>query len=370
MSSSSVTLQPPTRSTVPVVTDTTAASNEELEEAASYFVDANAVGPLSFARCSGGVNNKCYAVNNRDGQPLGVLRIYANGNNSARVRYEHEVLRQLQQLHTRLSPIELPCPLSPRGGSSTNTYSTMSSGAEACFFNFIKGKGPDLKSARSIGYATAKLSDVMADVKIDNEKFPRCNPIYQNLWEAHWKITEESFYDVVNSTIFEGVRNEMNFLVNEIKRLEALVVEILKEDCLPRQQLHADLHTDNCLVDEETAEVTGILDFEFTAFDWRVMELVVGISKYAGLKEPEVPIIEYIEGYKSAGGKLTKRECELVPDLISLRILNNVVYFVGRGLSGEDSYEPITGRAGVYGKRVVWLQSKKEWLIEQCIKLI
>ena len=259
MSSSSVTLQPPTRSTVPVVTDTTAASNEELEEAASYFVDANAVGPLSFARCSGGVNNKCYAVNNRDGQPLGVLRIYANGNNSARVRYEHEVLRQLQQLHTRLSPIELPCPLSPRGGSSTNTYSTMSSGAEACFFNFIKGKGPDLKSARSIGYATAKLSDVMADVKIDNEKFPRCNPIYQNLWEAHWKITEESFYDVVNSTIFEGVRNEMNFLVNEIKRLEALVVEILKEDCLPRQQLHADLHTDNCLVDEETAEVTGIL---------------------------------------------------------------------------------------------------------------
>ena len=30
--------------------------------------------------------------------------------------------------------------------------------------------------------------------------------------------------------------------------------------------------------------VTGVLDFEFSARDWRVMELVVGISKYAGAK--------------------------------------------------------------------------------------
>jgi Ser/Thr protein kinase RdoA (MazF antagonist) len=360
---------PASRPTVPVVTDTTAATQEELEEASSFFLDPVASGPLSFTRCSGGVNNKCYTVFYGNGQPLGVLRIYANGNNSARVRYEHEVLRQLQERIASLSPIELPCPMCPRDGSKL-TFSTMSSGAEACFFNFIKGKGPDLKSARSIGYATARLSKVMADVKVDEVKFPRCNPIYQNLWEAHWKITEASFYEVVNSSVFEGVRKEMDFLVDEIKRLEALVVEILKEDCLPRQQLHADLHTDNCLVDEETAEVTGILDFEFTAYDWRVMELVVGISKYAGIKEPEGPMMEYIEGYKSAGGKLTKRECELVPDLISLRILNNVVYFVGRGLSGEDSYEPITGRAGVYGKRVVWLQTKKDWLIEQCLQLV
>jgi homoserine kinase type II len=369
-SSSCTTTLPASRSTVPVVTDTTAASHEELEEASGFFVDHISHGPLIYIRCSGGVNNKCYKVNDKNGDPLGVIRIYANGNNSARVRYEHEVLRQLRELNFKMLPIELPCPKAPRNGPLLQTFATMSTGAEACFFNFIKGVGPDLKSARSIGYATARLSAVMADVTINNTLFPRCNPIYQNLWEAHHKITEASFYEVINSSIFETVRKEIDFLVTEIKRLENLVTTILEEDCLPRQQLHADLHTDNCLVDEVTGEVTGILDFEFSAYDWRVMELVVGISKYAGLKEPEIPIMDYIMGYKSAGGKLTRRECELVPDLISLRILNNVVYFVGRGLTGEDTYEPITGRAGVYGKRVIWLQNKKDWLIEQCLQLV
>ena len=89
--------------------------------------------------------------------------------------------------------------------------------------------------------------------------------------------------------------------------------------------------------------VTGVLDFEFCAFDWRCMELVVGVSKYCGAKDPLPLLKEYIAGYAAGGGKFTEAEVKLIPDLIILRVLNNVVFFVGRYLAKEDSIEPIAG---------------------------
>ena len=76
--------------------------------------------------------------------------------------------------------------------------------------------------------------------------------------------------------------------------------------------------------------VTGVLDFEFTAYDWRVMELCVGLSKYVGMENIEPVFAEWVSGYSFAGGRLEAAEIELLPDLIILRILSNVVYFAGR----------------------------------------
>ncbi len=46
-----------------------------------------------------------------------------------------------------------------------------------------------------------------------------------------------------------------------------------------KQLIHGDLHYDNILCKE--GAVAGILDFEFVALDWRVMELAICLSKYA-----------------------------------------------------------------------------------------
>ena len=75
--------------------------------------------------------------------------------------------------------------------------------------------------------------------------------------------------------------------------------------------------------------------------------------------------VAYIQGYASAGGVLTPREMELVPELIILRVLSNVVYFAGRAVSGEDSVLPLSGRADVYAKRCKWLRARGPWIVEQ-----
>ena len=48
---------------------------------------------------------------------------------------------------------------------------------------------------------------------------------------------------------------------------------IQDETLFPKQLIHGDLHYDNVLV--EADKVSGLLDFEFCAYDWRAMELAV-----------------------------------------------------------------------------------------------
>lgn len=321
----------------PVITSATDASQAELIEAAAHFLPAAG---LSFRRCSGGVNNKTFYVHVPGGDaPSFVLRIYNNGNNTPRVVYEHAVMAALAPLAFSFS---LPRFLPALDGSG-RTHATLASGGQACCAALIPG-GPasGVESARAIGRATAELVQGMAPLVIP-ASIPPANPLYRNFYDAHHSITREAFMACARSDPgFAAVRAPMDFLVAEIEATEALIARIAALDPpLPTQLINADLHTDNVLV--EGGRVTGVLDFEFAACDWRAMELVVGVSKYCGAKDPAPLLSEYIAGYQEGGGRLTAMEIELIPELIILRILNNVVFFVGRYLAKEDSIEPIAG---------------------------
>ena len=161
---------------------------------------------------------------------------------------------------------------------------------------------------------------------------------------------------------FDAVRGDISFLRSAIARAEALIARIMAmQPPLPTQLINADLHTDNVLIRD--GMVSGVLDFEFCAVDWRVMELVVGVSKYCGAGNPKPLLEEYVAGYKEGGGALTAEEAALAPQLVQLRILNNVVYFAGRALNGEDSIEPLRGRAGVYAQRCQWLDKNEQYFV-------
>jgi homoserine kinase type II len=63
----------------------------------------------------------------------------------------------------------------------------------------------------------------------------------------------------------------------------------------------------------------------------------------------------FIDGFATTG-RLTKVEAEAIPDLINLRILSNIVYFVGRAIAGEDDISSITTRIVNYERRVNWVK--------------
>jgi homoserine kinase type II len=108
----------------------------------------------------------------------------------------------------------------------------------------------------------------------------------------------------------------------------------------------------------QDGKVTALLDFEFASFDWRAMELAICLSKYAGEEEPDAMFYfdDFISGFAKYG-KLTKAEAKAIPDLINLRILSNIVYFVGRHIAGEDNISSITSRIENYERRVNWAKT-------------
>jgi homoserine kinase type II len=75
--------------------------------------------------------------------------------------------------------------------------------------------------------------------------------------------------------------------------------------------------------------VSGLLDFEFSVHDWRACEIAVALSKYAGETDALELFTQFSAGYASTA-RLTPEEIKAVPSLIILRVLSNVVYFIGR----------------------------------------
>lgn len=172
---------------------------------------------------------------------LYVLRVYNNGLNTPRVRYEHAVLTLLAG---KKLGFEIPTLLPALADGAT--FATLASGAEACLFKAIPGGGAPLTAAKSIGKVTAELLAAMADVKVEGLALP--NPLYRNIYEAHHKVTRDLFFATMASTAFDAVREPTDFLVAEVLKAEGLVARLLAMDPpLPEQQIHADLHFDNVL---------------------------------------------------------------------------------------------------------------------------
>ena len=138
--------------------------------------------------------------------------------------------------------------------------------------------------------------------------------------------------ETFKSKLFDGVRKNCDFLLEEIEKIEKLIPNLEKLN-LPKQIIHGDLHYDNTLVHQ--GKLTGCLDFEFCAHDLRGMELAICLSKYCSESDPKPFFNQFIDGFV-VFGQINQQEIDFVPDLINLRILSNVVYFVGRALSKED----------------------------------
>jgi Ser/Thr protein kinase RdoA (MazF antagonist) len=321
-----------------------------------------------------------------------VLRLYNNGNEMRRVRVEHFVLQQLAHQTQRLDkelgvdggvqaegrrdedfdvPRALPALKSDSSPHSNlasyphlNTIVQLSNGAAASLFHLIPGSLPKLRFAKHLGRACGALSTRLGQI---TESLPDAvrsditvSPYY-DLYKAHPSMSKGAFFEAVKDEAYDRCRGAMDELLRQILSLEESLASF-HAISLPHQLIHGDLHYDNILCLED-GTVSGILDFEFLAIDWRVMELAICLSKYAAEPDAMDNFAEFIEGYASAG-IVTEAEALVVPDLIRLRILSNVIYFVGRAICREDSPKILTdGKASSYVDRLAFIDANKDKII-------
>jgi Ser/Thr protein kinase RdoA (MazF antagonist) len=331
-------------------------SSDLAKEAIGLWVGEGEVDKVEMEPTSGGVNNIVQYITLPDGTRK-LLRIYNNGLDTVRVTLEHQVLKLLsEQMQDKLS-FQVPCMVPAKSGE---TFLKLSNGAEACLVDLIPGTLPKLSCVEDIGRASGELNVAMGELTGVTAEC-NCDPYYL-MWKNHHAVTKENFVETMNSAAFDGkLRRFADFMLKETLDMDEKCEGEYKS--LPEQLIHGDMHYDNILVDADKQVVTGILDFEFVMYDWRCMELAICLSKYAGEEDALNKYFDpFLTGYAKTA-RLTKPEAAAIGDLINLRILSNVVYFVGRAVAKEDSIDSLTTRIENYVSRINWVKDNQAALV-------
>ena len=196
-----------------VTSPTQVTPETQCAEAAKLFLtDAN----LKFSPTSGGVNNIVQYVEDSQGKKY-ILRVYNNGLNSVRVKWEHDILNKLKgktQMSFRI-PTMLPAL------ATGETHVKLSTGAEACAMDLIPGALPKLTAVEDIGRASGELCTALADVVVDAAASP--NPPYFELFKVHHAVTRDAFFDIMKGPEFDGCRAATTELVAAIVDMEAKI---------------------------------------------------------------------------------------------------------------------------------------------------
>lgn len=333
------------------------------EALSKFFDDDGYLAKIRLTPTTGGVNNIVQYVTLPNGEKE-LLRIYNNGCDAKRVKFEHEILQRLNQIQG-LS-FQVPCFLtSTTDNDGGSTMVRLSNGADACMCKIIPGHLPKLTCAKDLGRAAGELNTALAALGQDLDRSLCSTAPYWQMWNVHHAVTREKFVQVMQGPMFDATRTVADNMLAETLAITERC-ETAYRSSLPVQLIHGDLHYDNVLVQD--GRVTALLDFEFASFDWRALELAIGLSKYAGEEPEAMPYFDdYIDGYAMTG-QLTKEEARAIPDLINLRILSNIVYFVGRHLAGEDDISTITTRIENYARRVEWIKSNSEIIVNRIVE--
>jgi homoserine kinase type II len=300
-----------------------------------------------------GQNNTTLKIRRSEGDY--VLRIYQNHADLTWAGYELEIL-------TRLAEQELSFAVSaPVRSRSGEIWVRTADGRLGVLFRYIDGERPDLfclAHNRAMGGAAAELLQALAKVEMGPHPVFAC---YYAFDKTHPLVQLPELRAALQGPLFAGREEHAARVQREIDHIYA---ERVAEWTLPRQLIHADLVFSNALVVGD--RVTGVLDFEFAAPDFRVMDVAVGLMVH--IEEDETNW-DGIEAYLAGFGDVLKLEAEEIaslPTMIAVRVLATFIFRYGRHLAGLWTQEQLYGSLDKCTNSLNWLDRNADRLVALC----
>jgi homoserine kinase type II len=312
-------------------------------------------GPWRAEPLARGTNNTVQRIESPTG-PY-VLRVYSNTTDTARLRFEREVLAHLTE--ARL-PFALPTPLPTLDGAYFLAVETEHGKALATLTPYIPGQPPDrddLDQTTAAGEALGRLTLAMARLDAPAEgvswrssgDLARCHPLVPDPPAA---FAETPLPSETRQRLISGY----TWLIERMPGHYAT---------LPQQLVHEDFDPGNVLM--KGTHVTGVLDFEFCARDLRVMDLAVASTwwpvRHYGTGA-EWPIIAALARGYARHITLTDDEIEALPTLFRLRAYTSLIHRLGRSRLGLSRLEDALDRAEAAINREDWVQRNHVRLID------
>lgn len=284
-----------------------------------------------------------------------VMRIYENENTLPVVQFEHELLERLSE---QPLPFQTPRLIPTKSGS---TYARTGSGKYGALFALIDGEHPSKQNeahVRAIGSAIAQLSLAMQTLELTGTS---AYAGYAEIYKIHPLVTRDALTAFFSDP---GVGFDPVLADEFLRALRSCERSIEQLPLLPQQLIHGDVTVGNTLLIGN--RVSGILDFEFAAWDYRAMEMAVFFVGLIGDEEADWTRMEaFLAGY---GGvlKWSREEIAALPLFLNLRKFTNSLHLIGRMMAGHNDLSAVTNKLEESFRTEDWLAQNKERLFRLC----
>jgi Ser/Thr protein kinase RdoA (MazF antagonist) len=303
----------------------------------------------------GGYNNELFKV--QAGDRTLALRVYGNHANPKNIQHELSVL---WYLNGKQLPFAVPAPLLTR---RNEMWAVQQAGRERklmVLIPFIAGANPpvdNLAQAEAAGEALGILLDAMKE--IDPRGLAGPHPVVE-LGRVHPLVPDP--FEAMNC-LGSLASKKVKVRVNAI--LDCIYEDIKAIKALPQQLTHGDYINGNILLDG--ARVTGVLDFENSAFNPRASDLAIAIDTWSwdalGTGSEWARIDALGRGYSKVS-RLADREISLLPSMMLLRNASVLMHLVGRFMSNLSPYADVEGWVDAMLRMDAWLIMNGKKLME------
>ena len=305
--------------------------------------------PRVVTKAEGGYQNTTLLVSCDDGEF--VLRVYSNVVDTARQRFEHELLRKLAAAELSFA---VPRPLPSDDGDTLRVVD----GRLAALFARIPGEVLPKDGGAYLDRAAAALAELDAALGALHEFAHRPPAFDGDLTHVH-PLVDDLAVAVTESGLD---RDEARALTHALERTAELAP--LVYSTLAQQITHGDFAFGNTLV--RNGRVSGLLDFEHSGMDVRAMDLAVALYRF--------PAYEDALGQSDAFGRayssvlpLDPTEIVALPALLELRAGLTAMHWVGRMRAGLATIEDVRPRASRALFTYEWVRANGEELVRRAI---
>ena len=293
-----------------------------------------------------GTNNRTFLVRYREQRYVlrssGFLSV-------AEVCAEHGILRRLRQSGL---PFQVPEPVAASNGRTV--IATTAGPAAVC--RWLPGVHPGMdgeaafeRFGRAGGLLGAALADVaLGDALRDWRTDPRCvQP---------------------GDPPVDALCGELRSAGMSAEQAEVLGAAARRAgrwwpstDGLPPQVIHGDLAPSNVLVDSDTGEVAGLLDFELAGVGFRVQDILAALYNSAALRAPDWPdrTAAFLRGCATVR-RLEPAEVAALPELLNARSLGAVLWRAARWRAGLGRFGEVTAHVGSLEATMRWLAANED----------
>jgi homoserine kinase type II len=292
-----------------------------------------------------GTNNRTFLV--RCGQQRYVLRV-SGFLSAAEVRAEHQILQRLRQGGL---PFQVPEPVAAPGGRTV--IETPAGPAAVC--RWLPGVHPGMDGEAAFerfGRAAGLLGAALAGV-------PLADAVRDWRTDPRWVRPDDPPVDAVC-----GQLRSAGMSAAQAELLAAAARRTGRwwpgAGGLPAQVIHGDLTPGNVLAGPDTAEVTGVLDFELAGAGFRAQDILAALYNSTALRTPRWPArtAAFLRGC-AAVRRLEPAEVAALPELLIARSLGSLLWRAARWRAGLGHFGEVTAHADRLEVTMRWLAANE-----------